>query len=61
MRSDSGGLASFAKTLEFLTTAALTRLLVIRLAPHLFAKSATFAKFTEATDRFLDRLAGTNP
>jgi hypothetical protein len=54
-------LASLAKTLQFLTAAALTGLLIIGLAPHFLPETAALAKFAEATNRFLDRLARTYP
>ena len=60
-RSDPGGLASFAEALELLSAAAFAGLFVVSFAPHLFAEPASLAKFTEATNRFLDRLAGTDP
>jgi len=61
MGSDAGGLAGLAEALEFLAATTLAGLLVIRLAPHLFPKTATLAEFAEASDGFLDRLAGTDP
>jgi hypothetical protein len=60
-RSDPGGLASLAEALQFLAPAALAGLFIVSLAPHLLAKTATFAKFPETADRLLDRLAGTDP
>lgn len=54
-------LASLAEALEFLATSALTGLFVVGLAPHFLAKTAALAEFAEASHRFLDRLAGTNP
>jgi hypothetical protein len=59
--SDPGRLASFAKSLQFFAAAALAGLLIIGLAPHFFPQPAAFAKFAEASDRFLNRLAGSNP
>jgi hypothetical protein len=61
MLLDPGGLASFSETLQFLATAAFAGLLVISLATHFLAQPASLAKFAETTDRFLDRLARTNP
>jgi hypothetical protein len=58
---DPGGLASLAKSLQFLPATSLTGLLVICLSAHLLTKPATFAEFAKASDRFLNRLAGTDP
>ena len=44
-----------------LATAALARLLVIRLATHLLAEAAALAELAEPTDGFLNRLPRTNP
>ncbi len=60
-RSDPGSLASLAKTLQLFAAAALTWLLVVGLAPHFFAQSTALAELAEAANRFLNRLAGTNP
>jgi hypothetical protein len=54
-------LASLAQTLELLAAPSLAGLLVVGLATHLLAKSAPLAKLTEAADRLLDGLTGTNP
>jgi hypothetical protein len=59
--SDPGGLASLAESLQLLATATLAGLLVIGLAPHLLAEPAALTELAEASDRLLDRLAGSDP
>jgi len=59
--SDPGGLASLAEALQLLAAAAFAGLLVVRLAAHLFAKTATLAELSESADGLLDRLTGTDP
>jgi hypothetical protein len=54
-------LAGLAEALQLLATAALARLLVIRLATHLLAEAAALAELAEPTDGFLNRLPRTNP
>jgi hypothetical protein len=61
MGSDAGGLAGLAEALQLLAASALAGLLVVGLAPHLFPKAAALAQLAEASDGFLDRLAGTDP
>ncbi len=60
-RSDSGGLAGLAESLQFLAASTLAGLLIIRLASHLLAEAAAFAQLAEPSDGVLNRLAGTNP
>jgi hypothetical protein len=59
--SDSGGLSGLAESFELFAASALAGLFVIRLAPHFFPKAAAFAQLAEASNGFLDRLAGTDP
>jgi hypothetical protein len=59
--SDSRGLSGLAEPLELFPATALAGLLVISLAPHLFPKAASLAQLAEASNGFLDRLAGTDP
>jgi hypothetical protein len=59
--SDSGGLAGLAESFELFSATALAGLLVIGLAPHFFPKAAALAQLAEASNGFLDRLAGTDP
>jgi hypothetical protein len=59
--SDPGGLAGLAEPLELLAASALAGLFVIGLAPHLFPEAAALAELAEASDGFLDGLAGTDP
>jgi len=59
--SDPAGLADLAKPFEFFPASALAGLFVVSLAAHLFAEAAAFAQLAEASDGFLDRLAGTDP
>jgi hypothetical protein len=59
--SDSSGLAGLAEPLELFTATTLAGLLVISLATHLLPKAAALAQLAEASDGFLDRLAGTDP
>lgn len=56
-----GGLASLAEPLQFFATTAFTGLLIVGFAPHLFAKSASFAELTKAANSFLNRFSGPNP
>jgi hypothetical protein len=53
-------LTSLAQSLEFLTAATLAGLFVVGFAAHFLAKSAPFTKLSEATNRLLNRLTGTN-
>jgi hypothetical protein len=55
------GRAGLAESLQLFAASTLARFLIVRLAPHLFAKSAPLAEFAKATDGFLDRLTGPNP
>ena len=59
--SNARGLASLAKSFEFFASASLARLFVISLAAHFLSKPAPLAKLAEASNRFLNRLAGTHP
>jgi hypothetical protein len=54
-------LAGFSQSLELLAATALTRLFIVSLTTHFLAKPAPFTELSEATDRFLDGLTGTNP
>jgi hypothetical protein len=54
-------LAGLAESLEFFSATALAGLLVISLSPHFFPKAAALAQLAEASNGFLDRLAGTDP
>jgi hypothetical protein len=54
-------LASLAEPLQLLAPPPLTGLLIIGLAPHLLAQATPFAQLTEAADRLLDGLSGTDP
>jgi hypothetical protein len=54
-------LPGLAEPLELFSATALAGLLVVRLAPHFFPKAAALAQLAEASDGFLDRLAGTDP
>lgn len=54
-------LAGLAEALQLLATAALARLLIVRLAAHLLAETAALTELTKPTDGFLDRLPRTNP
>ncbi len=58
---DTGGLTSLAEALQFLSATTLTRLLVVSLATHLLAETATFTQLAETTNGVLDRFAGTDP
>jgi len=59
--SNPTGLADLAEPFEFFPASALAGLFVISLAAHLFAEAAALAQLAEASDGFLDRLAGTDP
>jgi hypothetical protein len=54
-------LTGLAEPLELLSASALAGLFVISLAPHFFPKAAALAQLAEASNGFLDRLAGTDP
>jgi hypothetical protein len=54
-------LAGLSQALELLAAAALAGLLIVGFTTHLLAESTPLAQLAEAADRFLDRLAGTNP
>jgi len=54
-------LTGLAESLEFFPATALAGLLVISLAPHFLPKAAALAQLAEASNGFLDRLAGTDP
>jgi hypothetical protein len=54
-------LASLPQSLEFLTPTALTGFLIISFAAHFLAQAASLAELAETANRFLYRLAGTNP
>jgi hypothetical protein len=58
--SDPRGLAGFSKALELLAATALARFLVVSLAPHFLAEAASFAQFSKAPHRILNRLPGPN-
>jgi hypothetical protein len=54
-------LARFAEPFQFLAAAPFAWFLVVSLAPHLFSQPASFAQFTKAAHRFLNRLASPHP
>jgi hypothetical protein len=54
-------LAGLAQAFELLSASALAGLLIVGFATHFLAKTASLAQLAEASDRFLDRLAGTHP
>jgi len=60
-RSDPGGLTCLAEPFQLLTAATLAGFLIVGLASHLLAQAAALAKLAKTADRFLDRLARTDP